>query len=282
MTVRRMTNRQILEGLKEKFADAGIEEASNDAWLIFSEIMDLSRTEYLLRMNDEADGQRLGRLGEAADRRCKREPLQYILGKAHFMGMELAVSPAVLIPRYDTEILAEEAIRYVRAGDSVLDMCTGSGCLALCIALQTAVGAVVGADISNAALEVAERNRVRLGAENVNFVQSDMFGQIADSFDMIISNPPYIRTGDIDSLMSEVRDCEPRLALDGHEDGLFFYRILAKEGCAHLKSGGRIMMEIGFDQADCVCALLESNDYADIRVIKDLAGLDRVVCGRRK
>ncbi len=277
-----MTNRQVLEGIKRKLFAAGIDEAVSDAWLLFSDIMRMDRTEYLLRMSECADEGRLDILREAVGRRCAREPLQYVLGKAYFMGLELYVSPAVLIPRYDTEILASEALKYAAEGCGVLDMCTGSGCIALSIALKSAAERVVGADISPEALRVAEINREHLGADRVSFVQSDMFARISGSFDLLVSNPPYIESGELDGLMSEVRDYEPRLALDGHGDGLFFYRILAGEGREHLKPGGRIMMETGCNQAGAVSALLEENDYADIRVLKDLAGLDRVVCGRRK
>lgn len=276
-----MTNRQILEDIKKRLSAAGIEEASNDAWMLFGGITGMSRTDYLLRAEDSADEAFFDRLFEASDRRCAHEPLQYILGRAYFMGFEFEVDPSVLIPRYDTEILAKEAERYIDEASSVLDMCTGSGCIAISIALRTKARKVVGADISGAALEVAKRNRIRLGADNVSLIQSDMFDGVSDSFDMIVSNPPYIKSGDIDTLMSEVKDHEPRLALDGHGDGLFFYRILADEGAKRLKPGGRIAVEIGCDQSGEVCDLFKSNNYADIRVIKDLAGLDRVVCGRR-
>lgn len=276
-----MTNRQILEEIKQRLSSAGIEEASNDARLLFEGITGMSRTDCLLRAGEEFDSSLSEALQNAAKRRCAREPLQYILGKAYFMGFEFEVNPSVLIPRYDTEVLAEEAARYASTNSEVLDMCTGSGCIAISVALLTKARRVIGSDISGEALELAERNRKRLNADNVRFVRSDMFGAISGTFDMILSNPPYIKSGDIEGLMSEVKDCEPRLALDGHEDGLFFYRILAKEAFAHLKPGGHIMMEIGCEQAEEVSALLELYNYADIRVIKDLAGLDRVVCGRR-
>ncbi|MCM1307959.1 MAG: peptide chain release factor N(5)-glutamine methyltransferase [Butyrivibrio sp.] len=276
-----MTNRQILEEIKRELREAGIAEAENDARLLFYGITGMSRTDYLLRMEEELDPSFLEALRRASRRRRMREPLQYILGKAYFMGFEFETSPSALIPRYDTEILAEEAIKYVRDGFEVLDMCTGTGCIAISVALLTRARGVIGADISEEALELAEKNRRRLNAGNVSFVKSDMFGAVSGSFDMILSNPPYIKSGDIDGLASEVRDFEPRLALDGHGDGLFFYRILAKESLGHLKRGGYIMTEIGCGQAGEVAALFERYDYADIRVIKDLAGLDRVVCGRR-
>ncbi len=277
-----MTNRQILDELKQKLSFAGIDEASSDAWLLFSGVTGMSRTDYLLSANEEWENSFSERLREAARRRCRREPVQYILGKAYFMGFDFEVGPCVLIPRFDTEVLVGEALAAVGEDSEVLDMCTGSGCIAISVALLSRVRSVTGADISETALLFAERNRARLGADNVKFIKSDMFGKISGTYDMILSNPPYIKSADIEGLMSEVKDCEPRLALDGHEDGLFFYRILAKEGFGHLKPGGHIIMETGCEQAAQVCELLEQYDYTDIRVVKDLAGLDRVVRGRRK
>lgn len=276
-----MTNRQILDGLKRKLVSAGIDEASNDAWLLFSGVTGMSRTDYLLRADKEWEISFSEKLRKAAERRCRREPVQYILGRAYFMGFEFDVEPCVLIPRFDTEVLVGEALADAGENSEVLDMCTGSGCIAISVALLSKVRRVTGADISDAALLVAERNRAKLDADNVNFIKSDMFGSISGAYDMILSNPPYIKSGDIEGLMSEVKDCEPRLALDGHEDGLFFYRILAKEGIGHLKPGGHIIMEIGCEQAEQVSGLLEQYNYTDVRVIKDLAGLDRVVRGRR-
>lgn len=276
-----MTNRQILDELKRKLVSAGIDEASNDSWLLFSGVTGMSRTDYLLRADKEWEISFSEKLSKAAERRCRREPVQYILGRAYFMGFEFDVEPCVLIPRFDTEVLVGEALADAGENSEVLDMCTGSGCIAISVSLLSKVRRVTGADISDAALLVAERNRAKLDADNVNFIKSDMFGSISGAYDMILSNPPYIKSGDIEGLMSEVKDCEPRLALDGHEDGLFFYRILAKEGIGHLKPGGHIIMEIGCEQAEQVSGLLEQYNYTDVRVIKDLAGLDRVVRGRR-
>ncbi len=281
-----MTYRQILQEAIRKLRKAEIEEADNDAWILMSEAFNISRTDYFMKSGDECtDNARSELYDSMIARRAKREPLQYITGHAYFMGYEFRVTPDVLIPRFDTEILVEESLKYAYSGMKVLDMCTGSGCIAISYAGQCrergydniTVNAV---DISAAALSVAADNAMRAGVD-INCVRSDMFTGVDGIYDMILSNPPYIPTRDIGELEPEVRVSEPVGALDGHEDGLFFYRILVAESPSHLKAGGRLIMEIGYNQADDVCSLLEQNKFADIEVIKDLAGHDRVVCGRR-
>lgn len=281
-----MTYRQILQEAIRKLQKAEIEEADNDAWILMSEAFNISRTDYFMKSGDECtDNARTELFDSMIERRVRREPLQYITGHAYFMGYEFRVTPDVLIPRFDTEILVEKSLEYASDGMKVLDMCTGSGCIAVSYALQcrergydnVAVNAV---DISYAALSVAADNAMRAGVD-INYIRSDMFTGVSGMYDMILSNPPYIPTRDIEELEPEVRTSEPVGALDGHEDGLFFYRILAAESPSHLKAGGRLIMEIGYNQADNVCSLLEQNKFADIEVIKDLAGHDRVVCGRR-
>lgn len=281
-----MTYRQILQEAIRKLQKAEIEEADNDAWILMSEAFNISRTDYFMKSGDECtDNARTELFDSMIERRVRREPLQYITGHAYFMGYEFRVTPDVLIPRFDTEILVEKSLEYASDGMKVLDMCTGSGCIAVSYALQcrergydnVEVNAV---DISSAALSVAADNAMRAGVD-INYIRSDMFTGVSGIYDMILSNPPYIPTRDIEELEPEVRTSEPVGALDGHEDGLFFYRILAAESPSHLKAGGRLIMEIGYNQADDVCSLLEQNKFADIEVIKDLAGHDRVVCGRR-
>ena len=281
-----MTYRQILQEAIRKLQKAEIEEADNDAWILMSEAFNISRTDYFMKSGDECtDNARTELFDSMIERRVRREPLQYITGHAYFMGYEFRVTPDVLIPRFDTEILVEKSLEYASDGMKVLDMCTGSGCIAVSYALQcrergydnVEVNAV---DISFAALSVAADNAMRAGVD-INYIRSDMFTGVSGMYDMILSNPPYIPTRDIEELEPEVRTSEPVGALDGHEDGLFFYRILAAESPSHLKAGGRLIMEIGYNQADDVCSLLEQNKFADIEVIKDLAGHDRVVCGRR-
>ena len=276
-----MTHRQILNKGKALLKDAGIFEADNDAWLLFSSSFNMNKTEYLMHSEDEADTECEHVYFEKIGRRLNREPLQYIEGKTYFMGLEFDVDKNVLIPRFDTEILVENALKYIEKGSRVLDMCTGSGCIAISLSVL-GDNIVTGADISEAALNVAEHNKRKNNADRVTFVKSDMFAEISGKYDYIVSNPPYIATCDILKLETEVKDKEPVLALDGHEDGLFFYRILAKMSGNYLKDGGGIFLEIGYDQAESVASLLKENLFTDIKVIKDLNGLDRVVCGWRK
>ena len=276
-----MTHRQILEKAVEELSKAGVDEASNDAFVLFEEAFSMNRTGYLIHGSEEADGNRIRVYEDMIARRASRIPLQYITGKAYFMGLVFNVTPDVLIPRFDTEILVEEALKYISSDANVLDMCTGSGCIAVSIAHGSGAK-VTGADISKEALKVAKTNRELNNVTNVDFINSDMFEAVNGEFDMIVSNPPYIRTGEVLKLMPEVLEHEPHLALDGHEDGLFFYEILARDSLRYLKPSGMLIMEIGYDQAEEVSRLLDINNFTDIRVIKDLAGLDRVICGRRK
>lgn len=226
------------------------------------------------------------------ERRKSREPVAYILGHQEFMGLDFFVSPSVLIPNQDTETLAEEALRELKAGDRILDLCTGSGCILLSL-LHYAPGTCgTGTDLSQAALDAARENGMRLCMEErVTWKQGDLFEALKtgeDSptedasgyFDMIVSNPPYIRTGVIGTLEPEVRNAEPYMALDGGQDGLIFYRRIAREAPAYLKKGGRLLMEIGFDQGQEVSDLLKENGFKDVKVIKDYADNTRVVSGR--
>ena len=279
--MRQMTYRQALSDSIRKLAEAGIKEAENDAWLLMEDVFPINRTKYLLDADLPADPGKVSVYSEYIDKRCSHIPVQYITGKAYFMGMEFDVTPDVLIPRFDTEVLVEEALKYIDDTKSVLDMCTGSGCIAVSVSVVGKAGRTVAADISQKALEVAGRNAVKNHANNIEFIESDMYENVSGRYDVILSNPPYIPTDVMEGLDSEVKDCEPRLALDGHEDGLFFYRRLISEAGDYLAPGGIIMMEIGYDQGRAVSELLNENKFADIRVIKDLAGLDRVVCGRR-
>jgi release factor glutamine methyltransferase len=195
------------------------------------------------------------------------------------MGLSFYVNENVLIPRQDTEILVEEAGKYMMPKMEILDLCTGSGCILLSILTLYPGLNGTGADLSEKALEVAKRNRANLNLEEkARLVHSDLFAQIEGSFDRILSNPPYIPTKTVDTLMEEVRDHEPRMALDGLEDGLYFYRKIVEQSPAYLKPGGMLFLEIGYDQAAAVTALMEK-DFTGVQVVKDLAGLDRVVYG---
>ena len=276
-----MTHRQILDMATKKLSEAGIIEAQNDAFVLWQEAFGLNRTGYLINADKEADSNLCPKYMMLINRRCTRMPLQYITGKAYFMGLEFKVTPAVLIPRFDTEILVEEVLKYVDDESTILDMCTGSGCIGISLAALEKC-TVTAVDISEDALEIAKVNAESNHADTITFIQSDMFENVTGTFDVIVSNPPYIPSKDVLELMPEVKEHEPTLALDGCEDGLFFYRILAEKASEFLNPEGLLIMEIGYDQAEAVKNLLVNNNFIGTRVIKDLAGHDRVVCGWRK
>ena len=252
----------------------------------------LSDPETPVRAEDRAD------FLDAVRLRAGREPLAYIIGEQSFMGLPFVVSRDVLIPEQDTENLVEEALRHLEDGSRILDLCTGSGCILLSLLHYSNDCVGVGTDISSPALQIAMQNADSLGlSDRAMWLQGDLFEAlpgtsgstsgseegIADNdfsrpekYDMIIANPPYIRTDVIGTLAPEVRCAEPRLALDGGEDGLDFYRRIIREAPAHMVIGGRIMLEIGYDQAAEVTALLQEAGYYGIEVIRDYGGNDRI------
>lgn len=263
----------------------GVPDPGLDAWYLMEHVWQMDRSRYLAHKDDlldtdEIDGKRAVRYRELVRRRGEREPLQHILGYAWFMELRFMVSPHVLIPRQDTEILAEEARKRIRAGFSVLDMCTGSGCILLSLLYHCPEAAGTGADISEEALKVARENSRRLKIPAA-FVKSDLFADIGGRYQMIVSNPPYIPSGEIPALMEEVRGGDPQIALDGGADGLDFYRRLIREGWEYLTPGGVMLLEIGSSQGAWVRTHMEEQGYQDVQVVRDLAGLDRVVLGYR-
>jgi release factor glutamine methyltransferase len=213
-------------------------------------------------------------------KRCEHIPLQQLLGSTEFMGLKFRVTDKVLCPRQDTETLVEEVLRYLQDGSRILDMCTGSGCILLSLLHYSNGCTGIGADLSADALEVAQNNATELGIQ-AEFVQSDLFEKIEGMFEVIVSNPPYIRTSQIEQLMPEVRDHEPYMALDGHEDGLFFYRKIIPDAYQHLCGGGMLFLEIGFDQGEEVQKLMQDSHFQEVQIVRDLAGQMRVVCGFR-
>lgn len=219
---------------------------------------------------------------DALNRRIKGEPLQYITGCQEFMSLNFAVDPSVLIPRQDTEILVEYIIEFARQKEkvSILDIGTGSGCIAISLAYYIKNSRVLGVDISKGALEIARKNAHNCGVdERIAFIESNLFKNISpQKFDIIVSNPPYIPNEVIDTLDRQVKDFEPKIALDGGEDGLDFYRKIVKQSVAFLKPKGLLAFEVGFDQAQDVVKIMESS-FKDIKVKKDLAGIERVVTG---
>ena len=270
---------------EKRLADSGIREADLDAKYLLLEAFEMDLAHFLLREQEQVpstDG-RTREYSDAVVARASRVPLQYLTGKQDFMGLTFHVDERVLIPRQDTETMAELVLREnPEKNIRLLDLCTGSGCLAVSLAVLGGYEEVDAGDISPDALEVAEENGRRLGG-NVHFVESDLFSALdpGKAYDVIVSNPPYIPTEVIEGLEPEVRDYEPRMALDGSGDGLAFYRRLAAESPSHLKPGGRLYLEIGWDQGESVEALLRENGFEDIEVVRDDAGNCRVVRGKR-
>lgn len=274
-----MTYEEMLRKCRMNLEKAGIDDPDSDAWGLFEFVTGMDRTHYFLENREEMKKEEIKRLEELEALRCERIPLQQITGYQYFYGRRFSVNEHVLIPRQDTECLVEETLKKVKSGDRVLDLCTGSGCIAVTIAKEKKV-TVVGTDISAQALEIARKNAEDLEAE-VQLAWGDLFEAVEGEFDCIVSNPPYIPAGEIAHLMPEVRDHEPISALDGSEDGLFFYRKIAQQALGFLKPGGWLLFEIGYDQGITVPEIMQQAGLKKIEVKKDLAGHDRVVLGQR-
>lgn len=273
-----MTFREAIRFGEEKLNIAGIEDAKHDAWLLLTFICKIDRTFYYVHMDEDMPVEQEAEYENVLNKRAEHVPLQYITGEQEFMGIPFRVNDAVLIPRQDTETLVEEALKVIRPGMKVLDMCTGSGCIIISILKNIVDVEGFGYDISKQAINVAKEN-AKLNNINATFERSDLFEDVSDTFDVIVSNPPYIPTDVIGGLMPEVAVYEPMLALDGKEDGLHFYRKIVAKASDYLNPGGKLLFEIGHDQGESVSSLMKEAGYKDVTVIKDLAGNDRVVTG---
>ncbi|MDO5410664.1 MAG: peptide chain release factor N(5)-glutamine methyltransferase [Lachnospiraceae bacterium] len=292
----KLSYRECLKAGENRLAAAGIEDAASDAWLLFEKVFQISRARYFMDMNRSCSREQAARYDDLIEKRAQRIPLQHLTETAPFMAYEFFVNEHVLIPRADTEVLVEHAFSKLsgifKESDAkdcaLLDMCTGSGCIAVslaCMAQEAGISCEITAvDLSWEALKTAEYNNKKLCHGKVKLIHSNLFEALPDTaeFDIIVSNPPYIRSEEIEGLMPEVREHEPRMALDGKEDGLYFYRKLAEDGRQFLKAGGSLLLEIGYDQGNSVPEILKNFGYSRIQVIKDLAGLDRVVIARKE
>lgn len=256
----------------------GIKQANIDAWYLLEEYLKISKASYLVNKNKLVNIEDYSKYIDAINLRATHFPLQYIIGKWEFMGYEFFVNRNVLIPRQDTEILVEEVIKYAD-GKSILDMCTGSGCIIISIAKLCNLTKSCGTDISLEALNIAKKNN-SYNNTNVDFIQGDLFENVNENYDIIVSNPPYICSDIIEKLDDEVKMYEPRIALDGFEDGLYFYKKIIQNAKNYLNNNGMLFLEIGYDQAKSVVSLMRKEHYKDVKVIKDLAGLDRVIKGK--
>lgn len=266
----------------EMMEQSGNMDADIDAWLLAEEIFGINRAKYFMNPHVTVEKEAYDRFMQLVDKRCHKIPLQYLTGRQEFMGFSFYVNENVLIPRQDTELLVEKVLEVIdkHSEIKILDMCTGSGCIGISIKKLRPNTKVTAADLSEKALGVARKNGANLKAE-VKFVQSDLFEKINEKYDIIVSNPPYIRKSDILTLMDEVREHEPLMALDGDEDGLKFYRDISSKLNEFLNDGGLIFYEIGYDQGETVPDILKANNFMNINVYKDLSGNDRVVTGRK-
>ena len=282
-----MTAQEWLRKASASLESAGIADAESDAWLMFSHVTGMSRMEYTLDRDKCLSDEEICSLAKMLERRNQHIPVQQITGEAWFMGYPFFVNENVLIPRMDTEVLVEAVLTRLPAVPvtengkrRVLDMCTGSGCILLSLLKEEKGLLGTGADISEKALLVARENAHRLECE-AQFIFSDLWENIEDTYEIIVSNPPYIVRNVISTLDTEVKDHEPVLALDGGEDGLDFYRKIVADTHRHLVPGGLLAFEIGYDQGQALTALFKNAGYRNIEILKDLAGLDRVALGWR-
>ena len=278
-----MTYRECYEQGCRTLQAAGIEEAILDARLLLEAVCGTDRNDLLVHGEQPVMPQAEEKYLHWIRQRAEHIPLQQLTGEQDFMGLTFSVNEHVLIPRQDTEILVEEVLKELHDRMRILDMCTGSGCILLSLLHYSNDCEGLGVDLSAEALEVAGRNVLKVltpeKAEHAHFLQSDLFEKVEGKFEIIVSNPPYIASAKVDKLMPEVRDHEPRMALDGTEDGLHFYRRIIKEAGKHLVNSGMLFFEIGYDQGQAVSELMRAGGYREVQVVQDYAGLDRVVLG---
>ena len=275
-----MTLREAYEYGQKQLQLAGIVDADLDAWYLLEFVTGISRAMYYLKMQESVSEEHEVLYRKYIETRATHIPLQHITGVQEFMGLEFLVNQHVLVPRQDTEVLVESVLEVLKPDMRVLDMCTGSGCILISLMKLHGTSTIcgVGVDISKEALKVAQANGERIGVK-ADFIQSDLFENVDGRYDVIVSNPPYIRTAVIEELKEEVKCHDPFIALDGKEDGLYYYRKIVEESGRYLKAGGKLYFEIGHDQGEDVKNLMEQAGFTGVTVKKDLAGLDRVVFG---
>jgi len=276
-----MTLKEALDYGKEILANNRIENSHLDAWYLLEFICKIDRVYYFTHEKEEMAADKLELYKEYIEKRSLHIPLQHITEEQEFMGLTFWVNKNVLIPRQDTEILVEEVLKVSNFGNKILDMCAGSGCILTSIMHYGDNIEGTAADISPEALLVAKRN-FNVHGINPKVIYSNLFANIEEQYHIIVSNPPYIPRKDIEMLTDEVKLYDPLMALDGGIDGLDFYREIIKESGNYLLKGGFLFLEIGYNQGKDVKKMMEMHAYEAVKIIKDLAGLDRVVCGKKK
>jgi release factor glutamine methyltransferase len=271
---------KVLDWTKGYLAGKGIENARLESEWLLCQALGLDRMGLYLNFEKPLNDVELADFRGIVARRAKREPLQYILGTQEFMGLDFEVSPGVLIPRHDTEVLVEEAVKRAGTRSCILDIGTGSGCIAIAISKALPGADIVGVDKSSEALDIARKNVSRHAAK-VTLYEGSLFEPVSDrKFDLIVSNPPYIPSKDLEALQVEVRQFEPNQALDGGSDGLDYYRAIIPEALTHLNRGGWLLFEVGISQAEPVRELLVAAGFSDLFTARDPGRIDRVVGGR--
>lgn len=278
---------EFINSIASFLKEHSIPDAEREAALLFTFATGIDRVS-LYRDNPAVTEGAQKRLTEMITRRARREPIQYIIGHVEFFGLRIHVGPGVLIPRPETELLVEESLRQIsvkKSGEKtlcVLDLCTGSGCIALAMAKKLPSARVVGVDSSPDALNYARENALKNGIGNITFLEGPLFEPVKGmTFDAILSNPPYIKGADMEALAPEIRDWEPGGALDGGTDGLHFYRLILKDAGSYLKPGGFIALETGAGQSESVALIARENELSPIKTIKDYAGIERVIVFER-
>lgn len=267
---------------ERQLREAGISNAKAEAELLYCHLMKIDRAKFVLRWSKEAKDREVDQFLNLCEKRASRIPLQHIIGNVNFMGYNFKVKPGVLIPRPETELLVTEVLKRINPKESLLDLCCGTGVIGISLCKEMNLKGTL-ADISDEALDLASEN-ARLNGVKVGFLKTDMFeGLKCKKFNIITCNPPYIPTDEIPHLLVEVREHDPHAALDGGEDGLNFYRIIAEQAASHLKKRGLLALETGWNQGDHIRKLLEEvQEFEDIEKIKDLNGFDRILLARKK
>ena len=274
-----MTYREAIVLGEKNLQQADIADAKTDSWLLLAMACKIDHTYYYMHIDEEMSEEQVREFEVLIRKRAERVPLQYITGEQEFMGLTFHVNSNVLIPRQDTETLVEEALKVIKPGMKVMDMCTGSGCVLISILKNAHDVEGIGYDISKQAINVAKEN-AKFNEVPAVFERSDLFEDVVENdFDMIVSNPPYIPTDVVATLMPEVSQFEPREALDGKGDGLYFYSKILEQCKNYMKPDGYILFEIGCEQGDAVSTMMRLVGFSEVRVIKDLARNDRVVMG---
>ncbi|MEA2095878.1 MAG: peptide chain release factor N(5)-glutamine methyltransferase [Candidatus Cloacimonadota bacterium] len=270
------TIRKLLDWLIAQFEKNEITSPKQNAEIIISHVLKMKKLDIFLHLEKEILDVQLNTILEITSRRKKHEPLQYILGETEFYGCTIKVTPDVLIPRPETELLVEKIIHEEKEVDNILEIGTGSGAIVIALAKNMNEIKIDAVDISGSALKIAQQN-AELNNVEINFFQSDIFENVTDKYDLIISNPPYISQDQYKQLPKEIKDHEPKSALQAENNGLYFYKKILQKAKEHLTESGKVYFEIGYDQAEEISNIARENRYQKVEIFQDLNGFDRIM-----